>query len=115
MDRLLDFTNGSLENLRELVTLYLNQTSEQLKQLATAIAANAAPEVRRLAHSCAGASATCGMRRLAPQLRELERQGMEGKLTNADRLCQEVTREFDRIRAYLEDYLARRATLATSS
>ena len=115
MDRLLDFTDGSLENLRELVTLYLNQTSEQLKQLATAIAANAAPEVRRLAHSCAGASATCGMRRLAPQLRELERQGMEGKLTNADRLCQEVTREFDRIRAYLEDYLARRATLATSS
>src|SRR5204863_10033968 len=74
MDRLLEFTDGSAENLRELVTLYLNQTAEQMEQLEAAVAAGDAPEVRRLAHSCAGASSTCGMRRLLPLLRELEHQ-----------------------------------------
>ena len=79
MARLLDFTDGDPENLRELVTLYLDQTGEQLEQLEAAVQAGAAQEVRRLAHSCAGASATCGMRRLVPLLRELERQGFEGQ------------------------------------
>ena len=75
MSRLLDFTDGDPENLRELVTLYLSQTEEQLDRLEAAVQAGAAQEVRRLAHSCAGASATCGMRRLVPLLRELERAG----------------------------------------
>jgi CheY-like chemotaxis protein len=64
MARLLDFTNGSPENLRELVTLYLTQTREQLQQLRAAVTAAAPADVRRLAHSCAGASATCGVRGL---------------------------------------------------
>ena len=73
MARLLDFSDGSAENLRELVTLYLKQTDEQLDQLAAAAKAGSAAEVRRLAHSCAGASSTCGMVRIVPLLRELER------------------------------------------
>ena len=81
MARLLDFTDGDPDNLRELVTLYLDQTREQMGQIEAAIQAGAAQEVRRLAHSCAGASATCGMRRLVPLLRELERQGFEEQLT----------------------------------
>src|SRR5207245_2520036 len=55
MERLLEFTDGSLDNLRELVTLYLNQTRQQLEQLEAAVATGSALEVRRLAHSCAGA------------------------------------------------------------
>ena len=61
-----------------------------------------AGEVRRLAHSCAGASATCGMRRLVPLLRELERQGLEGKLAGTEHLCAQVSREFVRVRQFLE-------------
>src|SRR5205814_4691602 len=79
MERLLDFTDGNLDSLRELVTLYLDQTGGQLEQLEAAIQAGTAQDVRRLAHSCAGASATCGMSRLVPLLRELERQGYEEK------------------------------------
>jgi CheY-like chemotaxis protein/nitrogen-specific signal transduction histidine kinase len=106
MDRLLEFTDGSAENLRELATLYLSQTSEQMEQLEAAIGAGEAAEVRRLAHSCAGASSTCGMRQLVPLLRELERQGLEGKLTNAAEIWQESGREFARIRTFLEAYMA---------
>ena len=115
MSRLLDFTDGNPENLRELVTLYLSQTSEQLDQLEAAAQANSTQDVRRLAHSAAGASATCGMKFLVTHLRDLERQGFEGKLTNADELCVKIEKEFERIRAFLEAYLASHCALASKS
>jgi HPt (histidine-containing phosphotransfer) domain-containing protein len=102
MDRLLEFTDGSPENLRELVELYLSQTTEQLEKLRAALAAADAAEVRRVAHSCAGASATCGMRHMVPLLRELERQGREGKLADADSLFEQTAREFQKVRLFLE-------------
>jgi CheY-like chemotaxis protein len=104
MDRLMEFTDGSADNLRELVTLYLTQTTEQFDKLQAAVVAGNAAEVRRVAHSCAGASATCGMRHLVPVLRELERQGREGKLIDADNLFEQADREFKRIRLFLEHH-----------
>jgi CheY-like chemotaxis protein/HPt (histidine-containing phosphotransfer) domain-containing protein len=112
MERLLDFSEGNPENLRELVTLYLTQTGEQMEQLEAAVQAGAPAEVRRLAHSCAGASATCGMRRLVPFLREMERQGYEEKLTTAAQVCQDAIREFEAIKTFLEAYMARSHDLA---
>jgi CheY-like chemotaxis protein/HPt (histidine-containing phosphotransfer) domain-containing protein len=106
MERLLDFTDGNAENLRELATLYIEQTSGQVVQLAAAVEASNAVEVRRIAHSCAGASATCGMRRLVPLLRELEKQGHEAKLSGSAQICREVSREFQVVRQFLESYLA---------
>ena len=112
MERLLDFTNGNADDLRELINLYVRQTSEQVAQLQAAVQAESAVEVRRLAHSCAGASATCGMSGIVPMLRELERQGNDGKLTTARELSQQVSEEFNRIRAFLESYLQRQTALA---
>jgi CheY-like chemotaxis protein/HPt (histidine-containing phosphotransfer) domain-containing protein len=112
MERLLDFTNGDPDSLRELVTLYLDQTAAQVEQIAAAVQAGAPQEVRRLAHSCAGASATCGVRRLVPLLRELERQGCEEKLTNAGELSRQVGDEFERIRTFLAAQLANHSHLA---
>jgi CheY-like chemotaxis protein/HPt (histidine-containing phosphotransfer) domain-containing protein len=114
MDRLLDFTDGDPENLRELVTLYLEQTSGQLKQLEAAVQAANAPEVRRVAHSCAGASATCGMRHLVPSLRELERMGFEAQLEGAAQLCRAANDEFVRIRSFLTSYMETHGELASS-
>ena len=112
MSRLLDFTGGDRDNLRELVALYLSQTGEQLAQIKAAVQAGEVQEVRRLAHSCAGASATCGIRRLVVLLRELEREGFEGKLTSAPQLSQQAGEEFERIRHFLEAYLAEHDTPA---
>ena len=102
MERLLEFTDGSADNLRELVDLYLTQTTEQFDKMQAAVVARDAAEVRRVAHSCAGASATCGMKHLVPLLRELERQGRDGKLTNAADVFEHAGREFKRIRLFLE-------------
>jgi CheY-like chemotaxis protein len=112
MDRLLDFTSGDPANLRELVDLYLKQTQEQMGQIEAAIKSADAQELRRVAHSCAGASATCGMKKLAPMLRDLERMGMEQKLDAAPRLCQDAVDEFKRIRGFLEEYMAGQCDLA---
>jgi HPt (histidine-containing phosphotransfer) domain-containing protein len=113
MERLLEFTDGTRESLRELTDLYLSQTEDQIARLQAAVGAGAPPEVRRLAHSCAGASATCGMRRLVPLLRELERQGAQGKLTGAPELCQQAAHEFTVIRSFIDSYLAKLPELAS--
>lgn len=106
MDRLLDFTDGNSDSLRELITLYLQQTSQQLEQLEAAVQAGSAHEVKRIAHSCAGASATCGMKPLAKLLREMEREGVEERLEQSPRLQKLAEQEFERIRSQLERCLA---------
>ena len=101
MDRLNDLTDGSAESLRELVDLFFKQTAQQLAQLEAAARANKADDVRRVAHSCAGASATLGMIRLVPMFRDLEKQGASGTLTNATKVCENAVREFKVIQQYL--------------
>src|SRR5260370_8420979 len=51
MERLLDFTDGNPDNLRELVTLYLTQTTQQIEELDIAVRAGSAPKVRPVPHS----------------------------------------------------------------
>jgi CheY-like chemotaxis protein/HPt (histidine-containing phosphotransfer) domain-containing protein len=114
MERLLDFTDNP-DDLRELVTLYLKQTSEQVEQLSTAVRNDATNDVKRLAHSAAGASATCGMTRIVRFLRELERQGDDGKLLNGAELAKQVEDEFRRIREFLENYLAKQNSVAAKT
>jgi signal transduction histidine kinase/YesN/AraC family two-component response regulator len=101
MERLNDMTDGNAENFRELTELYFNQTAQQLDQIAAAVRENDAGKVRHVAHSCAGASATLGMVRIVPLLRELERQGVEGILTNAAQVCENAAREFEQIKIFL--------------
>jgi signal transduction histidine kinase/HPt (histidine-containing phosphotransfer) domain-containing protein len=101
MDVLNDLTDGDTGSLRELVELFFKQTSQQLDQLGAAVRANKPEDVRRLAHSCAGASATLGMTRFVPLLRKLERQGASGMLTSATQVYEETTREFELIQQYL--------------
>jgi len=114
MDRLMDLGGGNAESLCELVELYFKQTLGQLAQLETAIQADKAEEVRQVAHSCAGASATLGMTRLVPLLRELERQGKTGRLSNVQQLCAEAQREFRRTQDFLTKHPALTGRIATT-
>lgn len=104
LERLRELTDGTEGGLGELVDLYLEQTTLQLEQLVTAIRHRQADSVRRIAHSCAGASVTCGVRDLVPLLRHLERLGAEANLANAEALCAATTGEFTRLRAFLEPH-----------
>jgi len=71
-----------------------------------AVTAGAAPDLRRLAHSAAGASGTCGVRRLCALLRQLEAQAAEQQLAHAPELARDIAAEFQAVRSFLENYLA---------
>ncbi len=102
MERLLDLTDGNDDSLRELVEMYLKQTNKQFEQMRTAIGTPDADALRRVAHSCAGASATLGMTHLVPRLRELEKLGALGTLTGAGEICETAAHEYGRIREFLK-------------
>ena len=106
MARLSEFSGDMEDGFRELVDLYLTQTIQQLEQLRVAVDNGNGERVNRLAHSCAGASATCGMRFLVPLLRQLERESAAGDLANSKTLCERSLVEFARIRQFLEDSMA---------
>jgi CheY-like chemotaxis protein len=114
-ERLLEFAEGDMTNLQELVTLYLQQTTQQLNQLRAALAAGNAAEVRRVAHSCAGASATCGMRRITPMLRRMEARAEAGDLSELPRLLAEIEQEFQQIQQQVREWLAARGSSTQSS
>ncbi len=101
MDRLNSLTDGDTHSLRELVELYLRQTSQQLTQLETAVRGQQPDEVRRVAHSCAGASATLGVTRLVPLLRHLEKQGAAGTLADAAQTVEQAAHEFKAVQEFL--------------
>ncbi len=113
LSRLLEFTDGTPDNLRELVTLYLGQTGQQLQQFQAAVLAGKGPEIRRLAHSAAGASGTCGVRRLAGLLRQVEALAGEEKLETIPELARQVESEFQAARSFLETYMAQLAETAS--
>jgi len=102
LDRLMEFAGGDTTSLNELVNLYLAQTTQQLRQITQAIAKGDTCEASYLAHSCLGASATCGMVAIVPSLRELEECAKAGDLQILPKLCQAAQNEFERIAHFFE-------------
>ncbi len=104
MERLMEFSNNDLNSLRELVDLYLSQTESRLGKLKVAVDNRSCKEVQQLAHSSAGASATCGMNRVYAPLKELETMAIQGSLERAPETLARVNREFETIRVFLAKY-----------
>jgi CheY-like chemotaxis protein/HPt (histidine-containing phosphotransfer) domain-containing protein len=107
MNRLIEFSGDMAEGFQELVSLYLTQTTQQLEQLRVAVEQGNAERVSRLAHSCAGASSTCGMVAIVPLLRQLESMAGENDLGEAPKLFSAIVEEFHRIRRFLETHSKR--------
>ncbi len=104
MDRILDLTDGNNDSLRELVDMYVKQTNKQFDQLQTAIQAGDADALRRVAHSCAGASATLGMTLLVPRLKEMEKLGAAGTVAGAHEIFEAAAIEYQRIKEFLKTH-----------
>jgi signal transduction histidine kinase/HPt (histidine-containing phosphotransfer) domain-containing protein len=115
MDRLNDLTDNNADSLRELVEMYFKQTNGQFEQIAAALRAGNGGEVRRVAHSCAGASATLGMMRLGQLMRDMEKEGMAGALTNATKICDDAVREYAAVKKFLATQPGLAETMAAIS
>ena len=96
------------EQLRELIELYLQKSSELMKDLEVAIQSGAAGEVETFAHKYVGASASCGMTAILGSLRELEQMGRSNELSGAARSYACASQQLNRIRQFLTDYLQSR-------
>jgi signal transduction histidine kinase/DNA-binding LytR/AlgR family response regulator/HPt (histidine-containing phosphotransfer) domain-containing protein len=103
MSRMNDLTGGDPTMLNELVEMFYKQTSQQLKQIEDAVRAGDATQVRHVAHSCKGASATLGMTQLSKLMLALEKMGVEGQLTNAPKFCEDAALEYKRIEKFLSE------------
>jgi signal transduction histidine kinase/HPt (histidine-containing phosphotransfer) domain-containing protein len=104
LDRLLDFAGGVTEHFTELVGLYLKQTTEQLRQIRLALEVGALPQVATISHSCAGASATCGMMTIVPLLRKLEHLANQNDLAGCGSILKTIDQEFELIKAFLDKH-----------
>ena len=104
-ERMQDAAGYDEECLKELIDIYLDQTTEQFDRLNQAIQQNAPEDVRGIAHSAVGSSATCGMKSIVGPLRALEQMGRAGDLTNGESEFQRAVVELGRIRDVLMNYI----------
>ncbi len=105
MERLLDFANGDQNNLRELVDLYVTQTAGRMEKMSEALSKGMTKDLQHLAHGSAGASATCGMARIARAFSEIEHRCVENKISEARPVFEQAQNEFSRIRGFLDNYM----------
>ena len=101
MEHLREMMDGDEAALREIVEMFLGQTSELIFQLTAAVRDGDADTVRRLAHKGAGSSATCGAMSMVPPLRKLESFDGRGDLAVAHALVEELTLRFAEARGFL--------------
>lgn len=106
LEQLLDVSGSDELVLRELVELFLAQTTEGLARLRCAVEAGDAATVYTVAHSCAGGSATCGMTAVVAPLRALEARGYEGRLEGAGLSLARAERQFARVKGFLQENMS---------
>ena len=105
VERLADCASNDLAQLRELLQVYFETTAEEIENLRETIARGDAATTDRIAHTCAGGSATFGMKAIVPPLRQLEAQARAGKLDDAPALLKEIERQFGLLREIMRPYL----------
>ena len=105
LDYLRDMTGDDPESVRDMVTLYLEHTGQQIAQLKESVFAGDAQAIEELAHSSKGGSLSCGMTEMASVLALMETAGREARLQETEELMQQVVQHFDTTRTYLEQHL----------
>lgn len=78
--------------LAELHRFFVDGTRDQILELRGALATGDAREVERLAHSCVGSSATCGINGLVEIFRALEHAASGGEIGSGEAALAEIER-----------------------
>lgn len=105
LERFREFSAFDDEAMRELAELYIEQTGEQLNKLRAAAIVSDFEEVRRIAHSCAGSSYTCGMNKIGDQFRALETQATDSPGGQTTKPVDEIERSYSRVVEYLGEHV----------
>ena len=101
-----DLAGGDDESARELLTLFLVDTSAQISSMVSGLAAGDVDEVCRAAHTCVGSSSTCGLDTLAELFRQLEEEAGEKRLDALKKSVPLIVQTFGRVHARLTRAIA---------
>jgi HPt (histidine-containing phosphotransfer) domain-containing protein len=101
-----ELAGGDDDSARELLTLFLRDTSAQISLVVSGLAAGDADEVCRAAHTCVGSSATCGLDSLAELFRQLEREAADRSLDALSHTVPLIVETFDQVHVRLTKAIA---------
>ena len=93
--------NGQDEDFREIIFMYLEQTSKQISMLHEAFAEQELDSISRISHQIKGSSANMGASQLASACSRLENESKGGNLSVIEHLLKEITGTFDRTEVQL--------------
>ncbi len=105
MERMREFSAYDEAAMHELGNLYIEQTGQQIVRLQTAYREKNIEEVRRLAHSCAGGSFTCGMTPIGETFRLIETIAGEGDFGRLSVPMAGVDAQFQAIERFLREHV----------
>ena len=88
--------NGQEEAFREIVSMYLKQTGEQLSKLKKVVTDQDLDSISHIAHQVKGSSANLGATQLADACSRLEDESKSGNLNCGAQLLDEILGTFDR-------------------
>ena len=92
---------GSAHVLREIVSIFLEDSQEQIDQLSAAVQSGDGQAIWQCAHGIRGASGNIGAQRLSDLAGELEHIGKEGDLEGSSLLLETLKAELDKVVALL--------------
>jgi CheY-like chemotaxis protein len=104
---------GDRALLRELVTMFGDESPRLVKEIREAVARKDAVQLRRSAHSLKGAAATLGGLKCVTIAQRLENQGKSGELAQAGMAFEELEDSLVHFRAALADLLAEEERLVS--
>ncbi len=90
---------------QDLINMYFDQSQKNIEELRSAVSSQNADQIKRISHTFAEASASCGLSIMAEPLRELERNSFVRNLDGAGDLLERIIRRLEISRRLLDNYL----------
>lgn len=97
IERLAENLGLDVEDINELMELYVKTTSSDLEGLRAAISAGDAEEVSMRAHSIKGASGNLGLNEMYELAKEIDDRARQNALNGLDPMAQELSAKFNKM------------------
>jgi len=99
----LERTGGEMDFLEELIEMFIGDFDEKYSALKDAVNQKDAVQVRELAHSLKGSSASLGFTALQKTFFQLETAGRDNNLFDAEKKLDLLLSQFNELKTYLEN------------